>query len=194
MREKIGVFGSAVSDSAEVAAKARELGETLAGSDVILITGACSGLPYEVALAAYRKNKAEIWGFSPASDYDGQVASTPRDDNTIYSRMVYTPTDFEFIGDISVARKYRNVLSTATCDGGIVIAGRWGSLNEFTNLYDMGKVIGVLTGTGGIADILPDLSRQISKPSAASVFFNSSPVELVSQVISEIRQRRQNNH
>ncbi len=173
VKERIGVFGSAVYNSEAVTAKARELGEVLAGADVILITGACSGLPYEVALAAYKKNQTEIWGFSPASDYEGQIACAPGDDNTIYSRLIYTPADFEFVSDVAVARKYRNVLSTATCDGGLVISGRWGSLNEFTNLYDMGKVIGVLTGTGGIADILPDLSRQISKPSKASVFFNN---------------------
>lgn len=46
MKEKIGIFGSAVYDSEEITAKARELGEVLAESDVILITGACSGLPY----------------------------------------------------------------------------------------------------------------------------------------------------
>lgn len=191
MKERIGIFGSAVYDSEAITTKARELGEVLAEADVILITGACSGLPYEVALAAYKKGRTEIWGFSPAPNYEGQVACTPDDDNTIYSRLTYTPADFEFVSDVAVARKYRNVLSTATCDGGIVVSGRWGSLNEFTNLYDMGKVIGVLTGTGGIADILPDLSRQISKPSKASVFFNNSASILVSQVISEIRQRKQ---
>lgn len=104
--------------------------------------------------------------------------------------MIYTPADFEFIGDVSVARKYRNVLSTATCDGGIVVSGRWGSLNEFTNLYDMGKVIGILTGTGGVADVLPDLSKQINKLSKAAVFFNASASTLVNQVISEIRRRK----
>jgi len=162
----------------------------LAEADVILITGACIGLPYEVALAAYKKNRVEIWGFSPATDYEGQVACTPDDDNSIYSRLIYTPSDFEFVSDVNVARKYRNILSTATCEGGIIISGRWGSLNEFTNLYDMGKVIGVLTGTGGVADLLPNLSKQISKPSKATVFFNNSASTLVNQVISEIRKRK----
>ncbi len=191
MKEKIGIFGSAIYDSEESTAKARELGEVLAESDVILITGACSGLPYEVALAAFKKNHTEIWGFSPASDYKGQVACTPGDDNTIYFRLIYTPADFKFISDVRVARKYRNVLTTATCDGGIVVSGRWGTLNEFTNLYDMGKVIGVLTGTGGVADILPDLVRKINKPSKATVFFNNSASDLVNQVLSEIRSRKQ---
>lgn len=85
----------------------------------------------------------------------------------------------------------RNVLSTATCDGGIVLSGRYGTLNEFTNLYDMGKVIGVLTGTGGTADLLPNLGKQISKPSKATVFFDNSASALVNQVINEIRLREQ---
>lgn len=190
-KEKIGIFGSAIQEGEEIAAKARELGEVLASYDVILITGACSGLPYQTILAAYKKNSTEIWGFSPARDYQEQVGYTPKDDNTIYARLIYTPPDFEFINDVNVARKYRNVFSTATCDGGIVVSGRWGSLNEFTNLYDMEKVIGVLTGTGGVADILPGLSRQINKPSKALVIFDSSPENLVKQVIEAIRQRKQ---
>ena len=36
-------------------------------------------------------------------------------------------------------------------------------MNEFTNLYDMGKVIGVLTGTGGIADELELLNQKGSQ-------------------------------
>lgn len=40
-KPKIGVYGSAVSESPELDAKARELGEILAECGVVLITGAC---------------------------------------------------------------------------------------------------------------------------------------------------------
>jgi len=34
----------------------------------------------------------------------------------------------------------------------MIISGGWGGLNEFTNLLYDGKPIGVLIGTGGVAD------------------------------------------
>ena len=192
-KAKIGVYGSAISESPELEAKARELGLILAEHDVILITGACSGLPYQVVSTAYKKNHSEIWGFSPAKDYEGQLAFTPDDDPAIYARLLYVPADAEFVDRPDVCKKYRNVLSTAACDAGIVMSGRWGSLNEFTNLYDMGKVIGILTGTGGIADELPALDKKIHKPSKAKVIFDSSPRALVERVFEEVQGRKEDS-
>ena len=57
MKVKIGIFGSAKYELEEIKKKAQKLGEVLADFDVIFITGACSGLPYEVAKAAYKKNQ-----------------------------------------------------------------------------------------------------------------------------------------
>ena len=75
-------------------------------------------------------------------------------------------------------------------DAGIIISGRWGTMNEFTNLHDMGKVIGVLTGTGGVADDLSSLSKKIHKPSKAVVIFDSSPEQLVKRILEELKHRR----
>lgn len=63
-------------------------------------------------------------------------------------------------------------------------------MNEFTNLYDMGKVIGVLTGTGGIADEINGLLSKISKPGKAVVIFDNSPVKLITQVIEAINKQK----
>ena len=190
MQKKVAIFGSAINEDADnIGAQIKELGETLADKEIVLITGACEGVPYKVALVAYQRNKAEIWGFSPSRNYQEQVESTPGDDNSIYSKLIYIPKDYEFADNIYVCRKYRNVTTTATCDAGIIVSGRWGTMNEFTNLNDMGKVIGILTGTGGIADLLKDLYQKISKPSKAVLIFNSSPKELVEQVIAEIEKR-----
>lgn len=190
MSFKIGIFGSAVHETREISHLATQLGQVLADEDVILITGACSGLPYEVVSAAFKKNPLEIWGFSPAKDFESQVALTPDDDNHIYSRLIYTPSNFEFVKDDSVTKKYRNVISTATCEAGILLSGRWGTLNEFTNLFDMGKVIGVLKSSGGISQLLPEIFDKINKPSKAKVFFESSPEVLVKKVIDELKRRQ----
>lgn len=188
-KERIGIFGSAAGVGETATIQARALGEALTEYNIVLITGACSGIPYEVVQSAYQKKKMEIWGFSPARNLEEQKHEYPNDDPTIYQRLVYVPQEFS-IEDITVRRKYRNVLSTATCDAGIIVSGRWGTVNEFTNLFDMGKVIGVYTGTGGAADRLGDWSKEISKPSKAVVIYESDPQKLVKGVLEEVHKRK----
>lgn len=186
---KVGVFGSAGGEEeiAKALPKAAIIGAELGKRNCVVITGACRGLPYAAAVAAHEAG-AEVWGFSPMLNLEQQIADTAPDDNTIYAKLVYIPEDFEFKDDDLVCRKYRNVMSTATCDAGIIIAGRWGTMHEFCSLYDFGKVIGVLTGTSGIADELPELAKIISKESKAKIIFNSNPAELVQLVFSSLQE------
>ncbi|MCL5433229.1 MAG: hypothetical protein M1524_03915 [Patescibacteria group bacterium] len=153
MKYKLGIFGSAVEEKDEVTKKARKLGELLGKyrDKIIVITGACSGIPYQVGSEAAKKG-VEIWGYSPCTNLKGQKDFTPKDDISIYSKLIYVPKNFEFSSNLDISKKYRNVVSTANCDAGIIISGRWGTMNEFTSLYDFGKVIGILTATGGTAD------------------------------------------
>lgn len=185
---KIGVFGSAEGkDIEKVLPKAKQLGEILGkwNNEIIIITGACPGLPNEVALNA-NKNGSEIWGYSESIDLKTQQTIFPQLDFSIYRKLFYVPKKYGFVSNSQVSKKYRNVSSTANCDAGIIISGRWGTLNEFTNLYDMGKVIGVFTGTGGIADELEDLNKKIHKPGKAKVIFNTSPEKLLNQILTEL--------
>lgn len=190
MKYKLGIFGSGVEEKGRAVQKAKLLGKILAGyrDRVIIITGACTGIPYQVAFEA-AKGGVEVWGYSPATNLKSQKKFTPKDNLSIYKKIVYTPSNFEFSADLNVSKKYRNVISTASCDAGLIIAGRWGTMNEFTNLYEMGKVIGVLTGTGGIADELPALHKKITKKSKAVVLFNNSPRLLIEMVIKELNSR-----
>ena len=48
--------------------------------------------------------------------------------------------------------KGRNVVLVRSSDVVLFIAGAMGSLNEFTIAHDEGKIIGCLTGSGGVAD------------------------------------------
>lgn len=189
MKYKIGVFGSAEGNFNLILNKARELGKALGKRNVILITGATTGLPYEISLEAY-KNGSEIWGFSAAVDFKNQKKITVGLDNTIFSKLFYIPRNYQFANNDNVARKYRNITSTVTCDAGIIVSGRWGTLNEFSNLYDFGKVIGVLTGTGGIADELSYLNKKIHKPGKAEIYFNDSPKELIEKVLTALKKRQ----
>lgn len=188
---KIGIYGSAADISTSSIDKAIELGDALSKlNNLILVTGACEGLPYQVVSEAHtKKNSMEIVEFSHCLNLDDQKKSTPNTNLKIYSKINYVPPEFPYNNLINAQRKYRNVTSTAFCDAGIIISGRWGTLNEFTNLYDMGKVIGVLTGTGGVADELQILSQKITKKSEAVVLYNDKPDELVQNIIEKLQER-----
>lgn len=186
---KIGIFGSASgkieTNSVE---KAKKLGISLSKYQINIITGACSGLPYLAAHEAASKGSS-VLGYSPKLGLSGQRDFTPKDDLSIYKKLIFVPQDFEFAANDQACKKYRNVISTANCDAGVIISGRWGTMNEFTNLYDMGKVIGVITGTGGIADELLPLCKKISKKNKAIVLFDSQPEKLIEKIIKELGKR-----
>jgi hypothetical protein len=54
-----------------------------------------------------------------------------------------------------------------------------GSLNEFTIAHDEGKIIGCLTGTGGVADEVDYLLQKFSRQSGARVFQDNDPAKLI---------------
>ncbi len=195
MKYKIGVYGSNTMEGEEAIQLAQALGAELAHHKVIVITGACSGMPYAVASAAKRQG-AEVWGFSPELGEAAQKSAYPHDDITIYSKLFYIPQEYEHIFYLeeplppprrwSARLKYRNVVSTIHADAGIIIAGGWGSLNEFTNLLYDGKPIGVLTGTAGVADELPQWFPKLRKKSESRVCFSPSPAQVVAFLLKEL--------
>jgi predicted Rossmann-fold nucleotide-binding protein len=195
MTYKIGVYGSNVAEGEEAVQLAQALGKELARNNVVVITGACSGMPYAVASAA-KQQGAEIWGFSPELGEAEQRNAYPHDDITIYAKLFYVPQQYEELFFLdkrlppprswSARLKYRNVISTIHADAGIIIAGGWGSLNEFTNLLYDGKPIGVLTGTGGLADELPQWFPKLRKKSESRVYFSTSPAKIVALLLNEL--------
>lgn len=188
MKYKISVYGSAAGNYQDFLPMASRVGEILGdhADEVIVITGACTGLPYAAAKAAAAKG-AEVWGFSSSLDLAELKAEYPDDDVSVYKKLVYVPPDFPF-SQVDLARKkYRNVISTATCDAAVIISGRWGTLNEFTDLIDFGKTVGVLTGSGGVADELPALTRKISKEGQGPVIFDQDPETLVNKLLEQLK-------
>ena len=139
MKTKIGVMGSA-EDHPDVREKAEALGHAIAAQDAIVLTGATTGLIYAVGKAARDAGTTHI-GISPAENASEHVEryQLPLD---ACDAIIYT----------GFGLKGRNVVLVRSCDVAIFIAGSVGSLNEFTIAYDEGKVIGCLTGTGGVAD------------------------------------------
>lgn len=188
----IGVFGSAVINNEDILLKAKELGKALSKHNLTLITGAGKGLPYQVVSEAKRLNKhVKLWGFPPVLDKEAFEAYT-LDDISIYDKITYIPADFAFANSIQACRLYRNAASTNQCEAGIIISGRFGTLNEFTNLQEQSKIVGVLTGTGGIADELQQIVTKVTKEGTKTVIFNSNPKALINEVLEALDKQAEN--
>ncbi len=187
MKFKLGIYGSAAGDIKAAMPKALGLGKVLQdyADKLILITGACPGLPYAVISEA-APSGIEIWGFSAEFDIESLQAAEPDEDHGIYTKLVYVPRSFPLADSDRARKKYRNLISTANCDGAIIISGRWGTLNEFTNVIDFQKPVGVLTGTGGIADELIGLSEKISKPGQGALIFDNDAKRLVDKILESL--------
>lgn len=184
---KIGIFGSAGGDYQTHMKLAVRLGEALGdhADSVIVATGASTGLPYAVAKAASDKG-CEVWGYAPTFDLEELKALNPDDDADIYDKLIYLPADFPFAGSERIRMSYRSIPLTANCSAGLLVSGLWGTLNEFTNMIDTGKLVGVLAGTGGIADELPGLTGRIHKKGQGRVIFDSDPKALVDKLLEEL--------
>jgi len=67
----------------------------------------------------------------------------------------------------------------------VIICGRIGTLNEFTSAFEDGKPIGVLEGTGGMADFIREVVEK-SHRGPGRIVYSSDPKELLAMLIKEI--------
>lgn len=184
MTTAVGVMGSAgdasvVSNKEALVAKANALALAIAERKLLLLTGATTGIVYVVGKLAHDAGSFHV-GISPASDSAEHVDKyrLPLDACDL---LVYT----------GFGLKGRNVVLVRSCEIVLFVAGAMGSLNEFTIAHDEGKVIGCLTGTGGVADEVNYLLEKFSKNTSARVFQNEDPVALIDACFQEIQSRRQ---
>lgn len=172
---KIAVSGAAAGKDVENAKNlAVKVGETLAQNKVVLLTGATTGIPDFAAEGATKKGGIVI-GFSPAAtqkEHINKFNLPIKNHNLIfYSGFGYA---------------HRNTLLTTLSDAIIVICGRIGTLNEFTTTFEENKIIGVLQGSGGMADEIPHLI-EIAKRGSGRIIYDSDPEKLVEKVIEAIK-------
>ena len=181
MRIKVGVMGSAAPDSAKldtgrlVVQKAERLAHAIAAREIVLFTGATTGLVYVVGKTAHEAGCFHV-GISPGSNEHEHVETykLPLDSCDV---LVYT----------GFGLKGRNVVLVRSCDVVLFVAGAMGSLNEFTVAHDEGKIIGCLKGTGGVADESDYLLQKFGKRASARVFQNEDPEQLLDDCIRAIR-------
>jgi uncharacterized protein (TIGR00725 family) len=80
--------------------------------------------------------------------------------------------------------KGRNVINVRSADVVIIFGGAMGTLNEFTIAYDEGKIIGVLEGSGGVADHIREIIGLCKKPTRGAVLFDKDPSKLVEMTLA----------
>jgi uncharacterized protein (TIGR00725 family) len=172
----IGVMGSSGGDLVEeVRRKAYQLGEAIAERDAILITGGCPGLPYEAVRGAKARGGLVV-GISPGLSVDehrGKYASPVEG----FDVLIYTGSGL--MG--------REITSIRSCDMVVIVGGRSGTLGELAIAYDEGRLIGVLTGTGGITELVATIVRASGKDTGACVVYEDEAKRLVDRLIEVYR-------
>jgi uncharacterized protein (TIGR00725 family) len=182
-RPVIGVMGSAQETLAEadrthLAAVAESLGRAIVEQGCLLITGETTGLP-ELVAQAVRKHGGFTVGVSPAHSLEEHQEryGLPRQASDL---VIYTGFGY----------KGRNVVNVRSSDIVVILRGSIGTLNEFTIAYDEGKIIGILEGTGGVADQVREIVHALAKKTPAVLFFERDAVELLSLCLAELGRRK----
>lgn len=176
----VGVMGASANDALgateanRLTGLAEELGAAIAKQDCILVTGATTGLPDLVA-QAFRRNGGFALGVSPAENRREHLTRYGLPEHGA-DMIIYTGFGY----------KGRNVINVRSADIVLILGGATGTLNEFTIAYDEGKIIGVLEGSGGIADHIREIIKVCNKPALGKVFFESSPTKLVDNCVAAL--------
>lgn len=181
MRYQICVSGAASGDTVQKSHQmAFDLGKAIAEQGKTLLTGATVGLPHYAAMGfmSVPNSKGVSVGFSPASSFREHVAT------------YRLPTrEFDYINFTGMEYVGRDVHLVRSSDAVITIGGRMGSLHELSTALESRKVCGVLIGSGGLADYVVTLLKNVEAPGAKEVIYDTDPVALVVKVIAALDKR-----
>lgn len=176
LKYKICISGASETGhcSPDALEKTEELGRLIAEHGMVTVTGATTGAPYWAAKGAKGAGGIVI-GISPAASkaHHLHTYKLPVD---YHDLIIYT--GFGYGG--------RNLLLVRASDAVIMTCGRIGTLNEFTAAFEDGKVQGVLTATGGTADMVEEILAK-SHRGPGKVVFDDDPARLLDKVIALIQ-------
>lgn len=169
---RVGVMGAAGGDfEPNVLEVCRALGRAIARRGCCLLTGACPGLP-QAAIQGAKELGGHVLGISPGTSLKEhvEVFQSPYAE---YDVLIYT----------GLGLMGREIINIRTSDIVVILGGRCGTLGEFAIAYEEGKLIGVLTGTGGITDALPALETTFSKSTGAEILYETDPERLMDRLL-----------
>ncbi len=176
MKIKIGVMGSASGPTLRnphAVALARRLGEEVARRGCILITGACPGLPDKAAEGA-RQCGGFVFGISPAF--------SRREHLEIYGSPI---EQYDMILYSGMGLMERDIVNIRSSDAIAIVGGGVGSLNEFTVAYEERKPIGVLTGTGGLSNHIPEILAFLHRRNDPErLVYDDDPERLIDRLLA----------
>ena len=177
---KVAVLGSAREpEDSEVSRMAFELGREIAKIRGVVLTGGCPGLPHRASLGARSAGGLTV-AVSPAIDRKEHV-----------EKYCY-PYDSDVTMFTGMGNKGRNVVLVRSADIALFIGGGIGTLNEFTIAFDEftdEKVIGILSGSGGMSDQLSEIALWSGRTPAAPFLIESDPAILVLKVSRKFAER-----
>lgn len=177
-----GVMGGAGEEiPADIDALMAVIGARIAQRGHVTLTGACLGLPESAARGARAEGGLTV-GISSHRTLDDHIASG-------------SPTDFDVLQLTELPPAHRGqdrpnymgreIDNIERSDVVIIAGGRFGTLGELAIALEEQRPIGVLTGTGGIADIVKEIVRastKAGKPPGAPVIYDSNPSRLVARL------------
>lgn len=172
-RYKVCVSGAAETShfDGDTLANSELLGRLIAEKNLTLVTGATTGAPYWAAKGA-KEAGGFVVGISPAATKLEHVSvyKLPID---YHDLIIYT--GFGYSG--------RNLLLTRASDAVITVAGRIGTLNEFTDAFEDRKPQGVLSNAGGTTNLIPQI-LEVAHRGPGKVVFDADPKSLLDKVIA----------
>jgi uncharacterized protein (TIGR00725 family) len=180
LRYKICISGAAETGlcAPDAFEKITMLGRLVAERGMILVTGATTGAPFWAAKAA-KEAGGTVIGISPAATKAQHVKSykLPTD---YHDLIIYTGDGYSG----------RNLVLTRTADAVITVCGRIGTLNEFTDAFEDNRLQGVLLGTGGTTDMLPEIVER-AHHGPGRVVFEHDPKALIDALEALIKEENE---
>lgn len=172
MNYSICISGAASGDTVvQSRSLAERLGIAVAQEGHIVTTGATVGLPFFAARAAHQAGGMSI-GFSPAASMREHVHK--------YRLPIGM---FNYINFTGLHYVGRDVYLVQSSDAVITVGGRFGSLHEFTTALESNMPCGFLVGSGGTADMIPELMEKLEPVHRDLVIYDDNPEKLVKKIV-----------
>lgn len=177
---KICVMGAAETDHCgpDVNSIAAEVGREIIRQKAALVAPVSNGIPLWAAKGA-KEEGAFVVGFSPAGSYKEHIEKykLPTD---FFDIIIYTGAEFSG----------RNSFLVKSVDAVIIICGRMGTLNVFTLAFEENKPIGIVKGSGGIAEEVSHLIERAHR-GEGKIISEKDPKILVQKIIELIKKEHE---
>lgn len=183
MRYQLLVSGSPDREQTpeEVYKTAELIGGAIAEVGQTLIIDEMHGVSYRAAKGARAgKSATFVVGFSPASS---------RYEHAETYRLPVDEFDFlQFTGGEYVGR---DTLAVRSADAVVIVGGETGSLHQLAAALELGKICGVVTGSGGVADLAPHFVESLAPRQRERLISDSNPGRLIKKIITVLDKKTQ---